>query len=88
LLAPLPATPVVNSIHHQAIDRIAPALRAVAWAEDGIVEAVEPVEDRGFVVGVQWHPEWMPPRPHEPDLVAAAPLFEAFVAAAGAYAER
>ncbi len=44
------------SWHHQAIDRIAPALRVVARAEDGCVEAVE-LPDHPWFVGVQWHPE-------------------------------
>ena len=82
LLAPLPEDPVTNSIHHQAVDRVAPGLRAVAWAEDGIVEALEPEDDGRFAFGVQWHPEWMPWRPDDPRLVPAAPLFEAFVEAA------
>ena len=42
--------------HHQALDRIAPGLSASAWAEDGVVEAVE-APGRGFCLGVQWHPE-------------------------------
>jgi putative glutamine amidotransferase len=46
----------VNSFHHQAIDRIGFGLRAVAWAEDGLVEAVEEGEGR-FILGVQWHAE-------------------------------
>jgi anthranilate synthase component 2/putative glutamine amidotransferase len=46
----------VNCHHHQALDRIAPALTASAWAEDGVVEGVE-VAGRRFCVGVQWHPE-------------------------------
>jgi putative glutamine amidotransferase len=51
----------VRSGHHQAVDVVAPGLRAVAHAGDGLVEAVE-VEGSGrsgrrFVVGVQWHPE-------------------------------
>ena len=50
----------VNSRHHQAVLKVAPCLRAVAWyretAEDlELVEAVE-APDR-WVVGVQWHPE-------------------------------
>lgn len=46
----------VNSFHHQAIGRLAPGLRAVAWAEDGVVEGVE-AEGTPWIVGVQWHPE-------------------------------
>ena len=42
--------------HHQAIDRLGRSLRAVAFAPDGTVEAVE-VEGQRFAIGVQWHPE-------------------------------
>jgi putative glutamine amidotransferase len=48
---------VVNSIHHQAIDTIAPGFRAVAWAPDGMVEAIEPDDGSHRVLAVQWHPE-------------------------------
>ncbi|GAB4544926.1 MAG: gamma-glutamyl-gamma-aminobutyrate hydrolase family protein [Anaerolineae bacterium] len=46
----------VNSFHHQAVDQIAVGLRAVAFAPDGVVEAVEH-PDKDFCIGVQWHPE-------------------------------
>jgi len=46
----------VNSYHHQAIETPGRNLRAVAFANDGVVEAVEDTAGR-FVVGVQWHPE-------------------------------
>ncbi|MBR9862928.1 MAG: gamma-glutamyl-gamma-aminobutyrate hydrolase family protein [Rhodobacteraceae bacterium] len=42
--------------HHQAISRVAPALRAVAHAPDGIVEALED-PNHPFFLAVQWHPE-------------------------------
>lgn len=46
----------VNSLHHQAVDKLGSGLNAVAWSGDGVVEAVEGRHpDR--VVGVQWHPE-------------------------------
>ena len=48
---------LVNSIHHQAIDRVAPGYRAVAWAPDGVVEAIEPRDPSLRVLAVQWHPE-------------------------------
>ncbi len=48
----------VNSYHHQAIDRLAPDLAAVAHAPDGLIEAVV-LPTRGFVLAVQWHPELM-----------------------------
>jgi putative glutamine amidotransferase len=41
--------------HHQAVKRLAEGLIPVAWADDGLVEAVE-LRD-GWIVGVQWHPE-------------------------------
>ncbi len=43
----------VNSIHHQAVRDPGPVLRAAAWSDDGIIEAVE----ADGVLGVQWHPE-------------------------------
>lgn len=46
----------VVSSHHQAIRKLGDGLTAVAWAEDGIIEAVES-KTRPFTIGVQWHPE-------------------------------
>jgi len=68
----------VNSIHHQAIKDLAPALVASGWAEDGLVESVESGAGRSWLVAVQWHPEEM-------HADAAAPergLFSALVDAA------
>jgi putative glutamine amidotransferase len=48
----------VNSLHSQGIDRLAPALFADALAPDGTVEAVSMPGASGFLLGVQWHPEW------------------------------
>lgn len=48
---------VVNSIHHQSIEEIAPGFRAVAWAPDGTIEAIEPEDESARVLAVQWHPE-------------------------------
>ncbi|HEX6349618.1 MAG TPA: gamma-glutamyl-gamma-aminobutyrate hydrolase family protein [Candidatus Dormibacteraeota bacterium] len=45
----------VNSLHHQAVGEVAPALRATGWSEDGEVEAVESPD--GNLLAVQWHPE-------------------------------
>jgi len=47
---------VVQSVHHQAVGRLGEGLRAVAWSEDGVVEALES-ERHPFVIAVQWHPE-------------------------------
>ncbi|MFC7064326.1 gamma-glutamyl-gamma-aminobutyrate hydrolase family protein [Brucella rhizosphaerae] len=48
----------VNSVHRQAIDRLAPELEIEATAEDGTIEAVSVKNAKGFIVGVQWHPEY------------------------------
>ena len=46
----------VNSYHHQAVEKPGRNLRPVAFANDGVIEAVEDTAGR-FIVGVQWHPE-------------------------------
>ena len=51
------ARAAVNSRHHQAIRDLAPGLRATAWADDGLIEAVEPVNGPAWMLAVQWHPE-------------------------------
>jgi putative glutamine amidotransferase len=66
----------VNSFHHQAAHTLGRGLRPVAWAADGVVEAIE-LPERDFVVGVQWHAEALVERPEQ------LALFEAFVAASG-----
>jgi len=76
-------TAEVNSSHHQAARRIGQGLRAVAWAADGVIEAIESDSDRWWLVGVQWHPE-QPPR-EEP---AAWQPFQGLVDAAAHHARR
>ncbi len=66
----------VNSLHHQGVCQVAPALRAVGHAPDQLVEAVE-ISDHPFGLGVQWHPEWL--QEHAPQ----RQLFQALVRAAG-----
>ena len=68
-------TVLVNSQHHQAVDRVAPGFTLAALSEDGIVEAIEKPDAR-FCLGVQWHPEWL----SEADPRQQA-LFDAFVKA-------
>jgi putative glutamine amidotransferase len=48
----------VNSMHHQAIARLAPQLIAAAASGDGLVEAVE-IRNLAFGLAVQWHPEFL-----------------------------
>lgn len=65
----------VNSLHHQGLARIGEELRVSAWSPDGLAEAVELLGHR-FLMGVQWHPEWLTQYPHH------FALFEAFIQAA------
>jgi len=48
----------INSLHNQGIDRVGPGLNVSGRDLDGIVQAVE-APQRGFVLGVQWHPEFL-----------------------------
>jgi putative glutamine amidotransferase len=48
----------VSSYHHQATSGLGRAVNAVAWAPDGVVEAIE-VPEAAFAIGVQWHAEAM-----------------------------
>ncbi|HEY2704939.1 MAG TPA: gamma-glutamyl-gamma-aminobutyrate hydrolase family protein [Candidatus Dormibacteraeota bacterium] len=66
----------VNSIHHQALRRVGDGLRVVGRSPDGLAEAVE-MPGRGFVIGVQCHPE-----EHCATEAWAARLFTALVDAA------
>jgi putative glutamine amidotransferase len=47
----------VNSCHHQGINRIAKGLEIMAFADDGLVEAVY-MPDHPFLWAVQWHPDF------------------------------
>jgi len=64
---------MVNSIHHQAVGKVAPPLQVCATADDGAIEALHDPR-KPFVLGVQWHPEELI---HMPEHFA---LFASFVA--------
>lgn len=67
--------------HHQAVKIVAPGLRAAAYAEDGVIEAVEdPRRPELFLV--QWHPE------RAPKSLVTKRLFKAFVRSCARYAAR
>ncbi|MGI9140906.1 MAG: gamma-glutamyl-gamma-aminobutyrate hydrolase family protein [Gemmatimonadaceae bacterium] len=68
----------VNSLHHQAIDRLGDGLRVTALAPDGIIEGVETTDD-WWILAVQWHPEEMN-HGSEPGS-EPGPLFRAFAEA-------
>jgi len=48
----------VNSLHHQAVDRLGDGLRIAARDDHGVVQATE-CSERRFLIGVQWHPEFL-----------------------------
>ena len=65
----------VNSFHHQAIQTPAPDLMVTARATDGLIEAVELIDNPFGMIGVQWHPECLLAIPSQLD------IFKAFTAA-------
>jgi len=67
------STIMVNSLHGQGIDKLAPGLAVEALADDGLVEAYSLPGDTGFTLAVQWHPEWR--LSENPDSIK---LFQAF----------
>ncbi len=69
----------VNTIHHQAIKQLGEGLVPEATSEpDGIIEAIR-WEGHSFVVGVQWHPEFIDPG--DPTLIDSKPVLRAFLSA-------
>ena len=72
----------VNSLHWQAIDRLAEGLAVEAVAPDGVIEAVSVPGARGFVLGVQGHPEY-----RATENAVSLVLFRAFAEAAESRAE-
>ncbi len=62
----------VPTAHHQGIGRLGDGLIPVAWAQDGLIEAVELAGRHPFALGVQWHPEASQDRRLVSALVTAA----------------
>ncbi|MDA0738826.1 MAG: gamma-glutamyl-gamma-aminobutyrate hydrolase family protein [Nitrospirae bacterium] len=48
----------VNSSHHQSIKKVSKSLVTTAVSPDGVIEAIE-APDKNFLLGVQWHPEFL-----------------------------
>lgn len=72
----------VNSLHEQALDRIAEGLVVEGVADDGTVEVVRVEGARSFAFGVQFHPEW-----HVKTDPASHAIFARFGEACAAYAQ-
>lgn len=73
---------LVNSMHHQGVKALGRNCRAIAWASDGLVEAVE-IDGHPFALGVQWHPEELATHLHDAD---SRGLFAEFVEHCSSYA--
>lgn len=67
----------VNSAHHQGLDRLGEGLRAAAWSEGGVVEAVD--LPGAPLLGVQFHPERMSYANRRPDTADGAVVFDWFL---------
>ena len=74
---------MVNSLHGQGVDRLAPGLVAEATADDGLVEACTVATAPGFTLAVQWHPEWLATANQD-----SMKMFQAFGQACRTYQER
>jgi len=67
----------VNSMHHQAVDRLAPGLQVTAATSDGLIEGVT-LPDYRYINGIQWHPECLA----ESDAIQAD-IFSSIINASG-----
>lgn len=57
-------TCMVNALHRQSINQLGEGLRVAACEPNGVVQAIEAV-NADFVIGVQWHPEYLPHIPRQ-----------------------
>lgn len=71
---------MVNSIHNQAIKKLGDGVTPLAYSPDGLVEAITIADAKGFILGVQWHPEWNIPNDH-----ISQKLFDGFLTAVHEY---
>lgn len=71
----------VNALHSQAIDRLADGLVVAATEANGIIQAIEGSAS-GWLIGVQWHPEYLPQRRRQ------QALFRSLIAAAAQVEKR
>ncbi len=67
----------VNTLHHQAIDRLGADLEAEAHSvDDGLIEAIR-FKGPQYLVGVQWHPEFLHGR--NDGVLDSGPLLQEFL---------
>lgn len=76
----------VNSWHHQAVDRLAPGLKATAWSVEGLVEAYE--HETLPIWGVQFHPEELSGPNHKGPTPDFQPFFDWFIETVKKHAEK
>lgn len=50
---------MVNSLHHQAIHKTGKNIRSAAMESNQVIQAIEYTDHR-FIIGIQWHPEYLP----------------------------
>jgi putative glutamine amidotransferase len=64
---------LVNSNHHQGVNKVGTRFRVAATAPDGVIEALEALDPNWFCIAIQWHPE------ADQSSALDAQLFECFV---------
>ena len=75
-----------NSSHHQVVNKVGDGLKAVAWSESGLIEALEHTSLP--IRCVQWHPERMSYAKRRPDTVDGSPIFDWLIAEARRWANK
>jgi putative glutamine amidotransferase len=76
---------LVNSNHHQAVDKLSRELKPSGYTRDGIIESYEwrDVSFKSWMLAVQWHPERL-----ERDHPLSEPLASEFIEAAEKYKKK
>lgn len=75
-----PGSGMVNSLHQRSVEIVANGFRSSAYAPDGVIEAIEPLDPSAhkFILAVQWHPESVV---DEPDTAFSLPIARRFMQA-------
>jgi putative glutamine amidotransferase len=73
---------IINTNHHQCVDKLAPHFRVSAKSDDGVIEGYEWKNPKGkpFLLAVQWHPERL-----ERNSPFSQPILKAFIEKAEIY---